>query len=115
MSESAKKLASAASAVSAAGTAASIIVSILNVAAPAAVWSMMNQMQYLQLLILIKIFIPDDSKGMLAGNKEALFDMSFIPLKMLPYFVILTNSISFEQKNSGLMTLGFESGSSLVN
>mmetsp|Transcript_2904 Transcript_2904/g.2405 ORF Transcript_2904/g.2405 Transcript_2904/m.2405 type:complete len:116 (-) Transcript_2904:41-388(-) len=115
MSESAQKLVSASSAVSAVGAVASIIVSVLNIAFPAALWAIMNQIQLLQLLLLIKGFIPDDAKGMLAGNIQLLFDISFISFKNIPLFDNLTSSITFKQVNFELITIGLESGNSILN
>jgi len=103
MSDSAQQLASSTSAISAVGAGASIIVSVLNIAFPAALWSIMNQMQLLQLLLLFKGYIPDDAKGMLAGNPEASFDMPFIPLYKIPYFSEFTNLITYKQSKSLLI------------
>ncbi|CAI2374122.1 unnamed protein product [Moneuplotes crassus] len=116
MSASGKATASSSQTAASAGGLASVISSVLKLSSPIGIWSMVHQLQVMGLIILTKVFIPDDPKGMLLGEGAGFpFSLSSVRTNGLPGVSLLSEKINLNQTNIELEAIGFQSGSSVVN
>lgn len=93
------------------GTGAAISTSVVQMSSPASLWSMVNQIQLLSLLILLKVYIPDDVKLMLVGVNIVSFDMGFLPISYIEEVKAANEWLDMEQENAELKIIGLKSGS----
>ena len=79
------------------------------------IWSMINQYQLYLILPLVGWYMDQSVINYINDFQFLTFNLSFIPISDLGIFTKMYNFLTFPQANASLMSLGLNSGSTLIN
>ena len=92
-----------------------VISKMLNASSMASFWSLVNQVQLFFLLLLTRVYIPEEIQITITGFKFTLNPFEYIPLEKIQFYRSSFGDFNFNLSNSSLDLLEIKSDSSLYN
>ena len=93
----------------------SMIASMLNVTSNSSLWSLINQVQLFFLLLMVRVYIPDDIKTVITGLKIILNPPNYLKFNAVTAYNSIIDSFDFDLSNYSLHSIGVNSDSSVYN
>ena len=89
--------------------------SLTNASSIAGIWSLINQAQLFFLILLSRVFIPNDVKAVITGPNFAFNPYGLIPFEKVEHYSSIVNNFNFGLSNKILEPLKINSDSTIYN
>ena len=89
--------------------------SLTNASSVAGIWSLINQAQLFFLILLSRVYIPNDVKAVITGPNFAFNPYGLVPFEEVGFYSSILNNINFGLSNKVLEPLKINSDSTIYN